>query len=155
MKKVASRKRTTRPVIGWREWVELPELGVRFIKAKIDTGARTSALHALELEPFRRKGQDWIRFQVHPLQKDRETTVVAQARLIDYRDVKSSNGRISRRPVIQTSLQLLDLEWPIELTLVNRDQMGFRLLLGRTALRNRLLVDCSASYCDSSRCPER
>lgn len=155
MAKSVGSKSGKRIVVGWREWVALPGLGIERIKAKIDTGARTSSLHAMEFEPFRRRGQNWLRFHLHPLQKDESTIVTAEAPLVDYRDVKSSNGRVSRRPVVLTAVRLAETEWPIEITLVNRDQMGFRLLLGRTALQNRVLVDCSASYCDSSQHLER
>jgi hypothetical protein len=150
MRKGVNGDRLERSVVGWREWVSLPGLGIDQIKAKIDTGARTSSLHALEFEPFHRLGQNWLRFRVHPIQMDDSAILTAEALLVDYRDVKSSNGRVSRRPVILTSVRMANSEWPIEITLVNRDRMGFRLLLGRTALCDRVLVDCSASYCDSS-----
>lgn len=148
-----TRPASIRPVVGWREWVALPQLSVKAIKAKIDTGARTSALHALDIEPFRRRGRDWVRFCVQPVQKNTELMVQSEAVLLGMREVRSSDGKSSSRPVIQTELELVGERWPIELTLVNRDQMGFRLLLGRQALRKRLLVDCGRSYCDSSRVP--
>lgn len=134
-------------VVGWREWVRLPGLlpANEAIKAKVDTGARTSAIHAWDLARFDRDGQDWVRFVLHPRQND-ETEVAAEARVVDERDVRSSNGDTERRLVIQTGLIIGDAVGDIELTLTNRDQMGFRLLLGRTALRGQLVVDPSRSY---------
>lgn len=142
-------------IIGWREWVALPGLGIEAIKAKIDTGATTSAIHAIHVERFRRRGRDFVRFQIHPLQKDTHLTVNAEAPLIDYRSVRSSNGYEAPRPVIRTQIELFDDCWPIELTLANRDQMGFRMLLGRQAIRDRFLVDAGSSYRDSSRLPAK
>jgi hypothetical protein len=134
------------PVIGWREWVSLPELGIKTIKVKVDTGARSSSLHAYDLEEFERDGAAWIRFCVHPVQRNTSEVVQAEARILEYRRVRSSSGKASRRPVIVTSISLLDKTWPVELTLANRDQMGFRMLLGREAFRKRFLVDAGKSY---------
>jgi hypothetical protein len=134
------------PVIGWREWVSLPELGIRTIKAKVDTGARSSSLHAFDLEEFDRNGERWIRFRVHPVQRNAAETVETEARILEYRRVRSSSGKASRRPVIMTKLSLLEKTWTVELTLANRDQMGFRMLLGREAFRGRFLVDAGKSY---------
>ena len=134
------------PVIGWREWVTLPELGIKTIKVKVDTGARSSSLHAYDLEEFERDGAPWIRFSVHPVQRNTSEVVQAEARILEYRRVRSSSGKASRRPVIVTSISLLDKTWPVELTLANRDQMGFRMLLGREAFRKRFLVDAGKSY---------
>ncbi len=142
-----------RKVIGWREWVGLPELGIDAIKAKIDTGATTSSLHALDIETFQRDGQDFARFQIHPFQKNTKITIQTEAPLIEYRTVRSSNGQESSRPVILTKIVLFDEIWPIELTLANRDQMGLRMLLGRRAIRKRFLVDPGSSYRDSARVP--
>lgn len=133
-------------LIGWREWVALPQLGIAAVKPKIDTGARSSALHALHIEQFERDGAPWLRFDVHPLQRNAKATVRAEAPLLEYRMVKSSTGHASRRPVIITELELAGLRWPIELTLAARDQMGFRMLLGREALRGRFTVDPGGSY---------
>ena len=136
-------------VVGWREWVWLPDLlpdPADAVKAKIDTGARTSTIHAWDVEPVIRDGTDWLRFSLHPRQKDDRHVVVAEARLLDEREIRSSNGEIERRPVIETTLAIGDHRIPIELTLTKRDQMGFRMLLGRTAMAGALLVDPSTSY---------
>lgn len=132
--------------IGWREWVALPDLKVGAIKAKIDTGARTSALHAYRIEPFRRAGALWLRFELHPIQRSEATKVVCEARAVDERAVRNSGGRVERRYIIRTSLKLGEKIWPIELALANRDQMGFRMLLGRTALEGRALIEPGRSY---------
>ena len=137
-------------VVGWREWVALPQLGVAAVKPKIDTGARSSSLHAFHIHEFQRDGVTWLRFDVHPLQRDTKTTVAAEAPLLEYRLIKSSTGHANRRPVIVTELELAGLRWPIELTLASRDQMGFRMLLGREALRGRLTVDPGRSYLASA-----
>ncbi len=134
------------PVIGWREWVALPDLGIRRIKVKVDTGARSSALHAYDLHEFKRRSQKWIRFKVHPLQRNSRKVCTSEARVLEYRSVRSSSGRAAMRPVIITNLELLGLSWPVELTLANRDAMGFRMLLGREAVRRRFLVDSGKSY---------
>jgi hypothetical protein len=138
-------------IVGWREWVALPNLGIDRIKAKVDTGARSSALHAFDVEVFRKRGSDWVRFKVHPIQRNTRRTVSAQARLLEYRKVRSSAGHESVRPVIVTSLTLLDRTWDIELTLASRDAMGFRMLLGRQAVRDHLVVDPGKSYYGGSR----
>lgn len=134
------------PVIGWREWVSFPQLGVGPIKAKIDTGARSSSLHAFDLVTFERDGKTYIRFQVHPIQRSGEGAVEVEAEVLEYRRVRSSSGQAARRPVIVTTVEVLGRSWPIELTLANRDQMGFRVLLGREAFRGRLHVDAGRSY---------
>lgn len=134
------------PVVGWREWVGLPEFGVRFVKAKIDTGARTSSLHVIELEKYTRRGTEWARFLIHPLQRETRKPVRATAEVLEYRRVRSSGGHASLRPVVVTDVELLGRRWPIEVTLANRDEMGFRMLLGREAIRRRLHVDPGASY---------
>jgi hypothetical protein len=134
------------PIIGWREWVSLPQLGIAFIKPKIDTGARSSSLHASEVEEFDRDGQTFVRFKVHPIQRKKNFGVKAEAPVLEYRNVTSSGGQKSRRPVILTEIEILGQRWPIELTLANRDAMGFRMLLGREAVRGRFLVDAGRSY---------
>ena len=132
--------------IGWREWVGLPDLGVAAIKAKVDTGARTSALHAYDIESFRRAGALWIRFELHPLQRSNAMKVACEARAIDERSVRNSGGGVEHRYIVRALLKLGDSSWPIELALANRDQMGFRMLLGRTALEGRVLVEPGRSY---------
>lgn len=139
--------------IGWREWVGLPGLHTPWIKAKIDTGARSSSLHAFELEAFERSGRDWVRFSVHPWQRSSTDAVVVEAEVIDWRSVKSSSGQRNRRPVIRTDLRIGDDIHMVEVTLARRDEMGFRLLVGREALRRRFLVDSGRSYLSGK--PER
>jgi hypothetical protein len=134
------------PVIGWREWVALPQLGVTQIKAKIDTGARSSALHAFDIEEFQQQGKAMLRFTIHPQQRDIVETAIAEAELVDRRLVRTSGGHAELRPVIHTLVHLNDRPWPITLTLTNRDVMGFRLLLGRQAIRERFLVDPGRSF---------
>ena len=133
-------------VIGWREWLALPDLGIKAIKAKIDTGARSSAIHAVGVENFFQQDREFVRFHIHPYQRNSVTTVHAEAEVVEYRRVRSSDGRESIRPVILIPVQLLGQTWPIEVTLANRDAMGFRMLLGRQALRGRFAVDPARSF---------
>lgn len=139
-------KKTDLPVIGWREWVGLPDFGIKKIKAKVDSGARSSSLHAFDIELFTKGGEEWVRFKVHPVQKRSNSVVELEAKLLDSRPVRSSSGKAAVRPVIETNITLLGQTWPVELTLANRDQMGFRMLLGRQAFRNRFLLDAGKSY---------
>ena len=134
------------PVIGWREWVGLPDFGIRSIKVKVDTGARSSSLHAFDLQEFERDGVKWVRFQVHPVQRKSDKTVELEAMVLEHRSVRSSSGKAAIRPVIVTNVELLGITWPVELTLASRDDMGFRMLLGRQAFRHRFLVDAGKSY---------
>lgn len=132
--------------IGWREWATLPQLGIDRIKAKVDTGARTSALHAFDLEYFKAPQGLMVGFKVHPLQRDTSVTVEAIVPVLEQRQIRNSGGQVQARPVIRTLLVLGQQTWEIELTLTNRDAMGFRMLLGREAVRRRFLVDPGGSY---------
>ena len=142
----APRAAGARMLVGWREWVGLPELGVAAVKAKIDTGARTSAIHAFTIEPFTREGEDWVAFVLHPVQGDNTVRVACEARVHDRRVIKSSSGHEQHRYVIRTALVLGGETWPVELTLARRDEMGFRMLIGRSALRRRVVVDPARSF---------
>lgn len=143
---MVKQKRASLPVIGWREWVGLPDFGISAIKVKVDTGARSSSLHAFDLQEFERDGVTWVRFSVHPVQRKSATTIRLETSVLEYRSVRSSSGRASRRPVVVTNVTLLGVTWPVELTLASRDKMGFRMLLGREAFRRRFLVDAGKSY---------
>jgi hypothetical protein len=133
-------------LVGWRELAGLPDLGVDAIKAKIDTGARTSAIHASAIEPFTRDGAAWVAFEVHPLQDEVAARVRCAAQVHDERAVKSSAGRAERRYVIRTTLALGEEAWPIELTLARRAAMRFRMLIGRSALAGRAVIDPARSF---------
>ncbi|HAR89701.1 MAG: ATP-dependent zinc protease [Pseudomonadales bacterium] len=133
-------------IIGWREWVGLPELGIKQIKAKVDTGARTSALHAFEIKPFSEGGVEHVEFRLHPMQRDLETIQVCRAPVIDQRTVTDSGGHKEDRWVIATSVTIGPHTLPIEMTLTSRDEMLFRMLLGRTAIKNIALVNPARSY---------
>ncbi|MCP5162041.1 MAG: ATP-dependent zinc protease [Hahellaceae bacterium] len=135
-----------KPLIGWREWVALPELNIPRIKAKVDTGARTSTLHAFDVTPFERDGQKMVRFSVHPEQQSLEYVVTCELPVLDCRAVTDSGGHREERYVVTTLLSLGESVWPIEMTLTNRDTMKFRMLLGRTAMRRRYIVDPAKSF---------
>ena len=133
-------------IIGWREWFSLPEIGIPAIKAKIDTGARSSAIHALRITPFERDGTEMVRFIVRPLQRRRHPWIRCEARIHDQRLVRNSGGAEELRYVIRTALDTGPLAWPIDLTLTLRAGMRYRMLLGRSAMQGKVTIDPSASY---------
>lgn len=133
-------------ILGSEEWCSLPELGIPAIKARVDSGAKTSALHAVNIAPFIKEGEDWVRFDINPIQKNEKTIIHCESKLIDKRIVKSSSGYREQRYVIQTMLEIGNEIWPIEMTLTNRDSMGFRMLLGREAMSGRTMVDPEEKY---------
>jgi hypothetical protein len=134
------------PVVGWREWLSLPELGIDKIKAKVDTGARTSALHAFALRTFKEGNQDRISFDMHPLQHNTSKVLTCTADVIDLRWVSDSGGHREERYVIRTPVLMGGQTWPIEITLTERDTMLFRMLLGRSAIRQRFWVNPARSF---------
>lgn len=131
---------------GWREWVQLPEIGVPWIKAKLDTGAQTSSIHAHDMEVFERGGVDWVRFRVRPWQLSTDDEVTVECPLHDRRRVRSSSGHVEERFVVRMHVVLVHREVEVEVTLSNRDQMGFRMLIGREALQNGFDVTSSRSF---------
>lgn len=133
-------------IIGSEEWCSLPDLAVPAIKVRVDSGAKTSSLHAVNIQKFTRDGRPWVSFEVHPLQESLKAVLRCECPIIDRRRVKSSSGTTENRYVISTTLDFAGQQWPIEVTLTNRDSMGYRMLLGREAMSGRLLVDPSASF---------
>jgi len=144
--RILENKIPEKAIIGWREWVSFPDIGIDKIKAKVDTGARTSALHAFNIEQFTDNGQQMVRFKIHPLQKDNDYIVVCEAVVIDTREVTDSGGHCEKRFVIETAITIGNETFSVEATLTDRDTMKFRMLLGRTALEKRYIVDSSKSY---------
>lgn len=135
-----------RPVIGWREWVQLPDLGVFVIKAKVDTGAATSSLHAFRLERFEKDGVPFVRFEVHPRQRSRRPSIECEAPIVKDTAVRNPGGRTELRPVIASTLIIAGQPVEALINLTGRDEMGYRMLLGRRTLRNRFVVDPGKSY---------
>ncbi|NVJ97979.1 MAG: ATP-dependent zinc protease [Alphaproteobacteria bacterium] len=133
-------------IIGWREWAGLPDLGVEHIKAKVDTGAKTSAIHAYKVKKFMQDGAPWAEFRLHPVQKRKRPEILCRAPIVDERAVRSSSGHEEVRFVVSTTLRLGPFDRKIELTLTNRDDMGFRMLIGRQALMKQFIVDSGLSY---------
>ena len=137
---------TNKLIVGSEEWCSLPGLGLPAIKARVDSGAATSSLHAFNIVPFQRDGELWISFEVHPLQNDRSVVVRHEAPVLEQRSVRNTSGISENRYVIREELVLGEQRWPIELTLTNRDAMGYRMLLGREAMVGRVLVDPEGSH---------
>jgi len=135
-----------RYILGWEEWVSLPDLGLPAIKAKVDTGARTSALHAYFVEPVHVEGVEMVRFGVHPIPRRDDVEIICTARVKDRREVTSSNGERENRFVIETPVRIGEREWPIEITLTNRNAMAYRMLIGRQAITDDILVDPASSF---------
>jgi hypothetical protein len=133
-------------IIGWREEISLPDLGIKKIKAKVDSGARTSSLHAFDVEIYKRGQNEYAKFSIHPEQKSSKNERECRAKILEFRKVKSSNGHTELRPVILTTVQLMGEEWEVEMTLTNRDEMGFRMLLGRESIRKKFLIDTGNSF---------
>jgi hypothetical protein len=133
-------------IVGWREWVALPQAGVEWVKAKVDTGARSSAIHAFDLEVHEVDGQEWVRFSIHPWQRSDEDHVELSLPVLDMREVRSSNGQVEKRYAVAMDVTLAGRTITTVMTLSNRDEMGFRMLIGREALERGFLVDSSVSY---------
>jgi ribosomal protein S6--L-glutamate ligase len=133
-------------IIGSREYCSLPNLGIELIKAKVDSGAKTTALHADNQIKFSKDGEYWVKFSLHPLKSKPELHVECEAKLLEKRIIKSSNGTKEERFVIETQLVLGNASYPIEVTLTNRKLMGFQMLLGRQAMTKKVLIDCEFRY---------
>lgn len=136
--------------IGWREWLALPDMGIPEVKAKVDTGARSSSLHAFNMEFFKRRRVEYVSFNIHPKQRDSKLTRHVEVPVLEHRHVRSSSGHSASRPVVRTRVELFEESWEIDLTLASRDEMGFRMLLGREAIRGRFLVDAEKSFYNGS-----
>jgi len=132
---------TEKVIVGSEEWCSLPDLKVPAIKVRVDSGAKTSALHAEQITPFEKEGEKWVRFVIHPIQRNVKSSIVCESKVVDKRVVKSSSGTRESRYVINTEISIGEQSWDIELTLTNRDSMGFRMLLGREAMVGRIIVD--------------
>lgn len=143
---IKTKKKRRLATIGWREWVGLPDLGIDQIKAKIDTGARTSTLHAHHIIPFEQGGIKFVRFWVHPVQRHRVPNIECIAPIVDRRTIRDSGGNIEARYVVGTQLRMGNDTWPVELTLTNRDEMSFRMLVGRVAVRGKFNIDPGTSF---------
>lgn len=140
----------SQPVMGWREWVAFPDLGVEAIKAKVDTGAASSSLHAFSLRRFTDDGRELVTFEIHPHQRTIEGAVMAQCEVVDERPIRNPGGRIEVRPVVRTRVRWGSIVWETEINLTRRDEMGFRMLLGRRAIQRRFLVDPGRSFVGGS-----
>lgn len=133
--------------VGCEEWCALPSLKIPAVKVRVDSGAKTSSLHAFDVHAFKRGDELWVKFDVHPLQKNRKTTVRCEAQVVDRRMVKNSGGGSEKRYVIKVPIAVRNRTWNIELTLANRDSMGYRMLLGREAMAGRMVIDPEESFC--------
>jgi hypothetical protein len=137
---------TAKITVGWREWLSLPELGIDRIKAKIDTGARTSCLHAINIEEYEVGGEKWVKFQAQPMQDDAQTLITCKGKVKERKYVTSSSGQKELRYFVETTLHAGKCSWPIEISLTSRSTMKFKMLLGRTAMENRIVVDTALSH---------
>ena len=138
--------------VGWREWVSLPEIGIAALKCKVDTGAKHSALHAFEVKPFEKRGEQWVRFYIHTDEKDLSQIQVCESKIIDIRSVTDSSGNCCERFFIETVLEIGAYRYPIKLSLTDRDSMKYNMLLGRTALRTgKFTVDSRHSFLQGKR----
>ena len=142
-----SKKEENKIVIGGEEWFSFPSLGIPAIKARVDSGAKTSSIHAFNIQKFNRNGESWVSFEVHPLQRNRQVVIRCERPIVDKRSVKSSTGIAETRYVVEVTLKAGNESWDIEVNLANRDSMGYRMLLGREAMAGRVLVDPSLSHC--------
>ncbi len=133
-------------ILGWREWCALPELGIPAIKAKVDTGAKTSALHTFGIEPYSEGGASWVRFYVHPLQRNESVVCECAAPVVDEREVTDSGGHREVRYIIETRFEVGGQSRRIEMSLTNRDTMRFRMLLGRKAMAGEVAVYPEKSF---------
>lgn len=133
-------------IIGWQEWISLPEINIPAVLAKIDTGAKTSSIHAYKIEYFIKNNKDFVRFTIHPIARNNIISRTCEMPLLDKRTVKSSSGDEEERPVIKTLIHIDGNEWEIELNLTNRDYMGSRMLIGREAMRKHVLVHSGVNF---------
>lgn len=152
--KIVKKRKKNLPVVGWREWVSIPEMNIARIKAKIDTGARSSSIHAWRIVEEKRSDGLWVHFDLYPDQNSRHNPVTCVAQVVDQRGVRSSSGHQEVRYVVSMLVSLGRYQWPIEVTLADRDAMGFRLLLGRTALCQRFIVNPGRSFLLTKKSPE-
>lgn len=132
--------------IGWREWISFPEWGINNIKVKVDTGAKTSSIHAIELEYFMQDSKQWVRFSINPWQMTSADKIQISAPVNSFKEVKSSSGCIEKRPVVKTAISVSGIRIHVDLTLTNRSDMGFRMLLGRDAMKKHFLIIPGKSY---------
>jgi hypothetical protein len=146
MKHVEQHTISPKMMLGWREWVGLPELAIPAIKAKVDTGARTSALHAFYIETFLEGAKEYVRFGIHPRQRNERISKECIVPVLERRMVTDSGGHSEDRIVISTPIMIGKQSWPVEITLTNRDSLKFRMLLGRSALSGHCQIDISHSY---------